>query len=194
MSFPLIPNGRFDVFPPKIPPMMLELGPGPHLAETLVDDDFVTVQKTERLGPDDFVVCKVDADGRWVETAKHVDLLKEFARALQTDPDGGRVFASAAFRVFGGDEPPETMKVAGTHRPGDYILKALKWIWAQEDVNHPIEQGKQGRKMAGYRLQELLDGVEPKKVFLRADMKSIPPDLPRVKYARVDRAADGDEP
>ena len=191
-KLPLLPNGRFDSFPPKT----LPLRDGLHLVEKLADGRFLAIRKPGRLSAQDFVVQLLDADQATViETVSHVDLLQEFHRALAKERSAGLRFGSVAFRVFGGKEPIRLPAVAGPGRPVDYILKALKWIWAQEDVNHPIVQGRQGRKMAGYRLQEVLDGVPLRDVARRAEAKGYRPGpLPGVDYARVDRALRGREP
>ncbi len=121
-------------------------------------------------------------------------LLVDFDGALRADRAAGLAFGCQAFRVFGGYEPPATLVVSGTTHAADYVLKALKWIWAQEDLNYPIPR-YQGRLMAGFRLQELLDGVPFGEVYGRAEVKrSRPRPLPNVDYARVERALRGEEP
>lgn len=192
MAFPLIPNGRFDEFPPRT----LDLAPGLHLVEALADGGHIAIEKPGYLGPNDFAVRRLAANGATDETLSHVEILVEFGRAMEFDSVSCLRFAGFAFRVFGGTEPPaRTRPVPGFQRAGDYVLKALKWIWAQEDVNHAIARGYQGRRMSGYRLEELLEGVELAEVLGRTEVKGgVPSPLQGINYKRVDRALVGREP
>ncbi len=183
MRFPLLPNGPFDTFPRAT----LALGDGVHLVERLLDGRYVGVTKPGYKGTHDFSVALFERDRETRGRAlSHVDMLHDFHRALMADHRLGLQFIDHAFEVFGGAEPPERLPSVETAHAPDFILKSLKWIWAQEDVNYPMPR-LQGRKMAGYRLRELADGIALNEVLARAEVKGArPKNLAGVNYALVD--------
>lgn len=185
MRFPLLRNGPFNTFPRET----LALGEGVHLVERLRDGRYVGVTKPGYKGRDDFSVALFEHDGETRGRAlSHVDMLDDFHRALTADRRLGLQFIDCAFDVFGGAEPPESLPAVETVHAPDFILKSLKWIWAQEDINYPMPR-YQGRKMAGYRLRELADGIALEVVLARAEVKGARPrNLADVNYAAVDGA------
>ena len=185
----MIENTDYENFARKV----LEMPPGFHLVELLQDGGAIRITKPGYRGKDDFRVQLVTA--KWgdrleiIETPKHVDLLEEFSRAYDVSKENGNILMNEAMRVFAGNEPRVALieHLGGTHRTPEYILKALKWIWAQEDVNFPISKGYLGRKMAGQRLCEIAHGVPFETVYERAEVKkSRPQPLKEVDYTKVE--------
>ena len=123
-----------------------------------------------------------------VETPSHVDLLREFSEAYEYGQENGERLMNEAMRVFHGKEPRLNLifKIEGTNRTPEYILKALKWIWAQEDTNFPMPQYL-GRRMSGHRLCEVAQGTAFSVVHERAEAKKKRPEpLQDVDYSMVD--------
>ncbi|MBM4366433.1 MAG: hypothetical protein FJ102_09470 [Deltaproteobacteria bacterium] len=183
--FPLLPNGPYDTFPART----RQLAPGDHLVERLQSWYFIGVTKPGYKGEHDFAVSLFESDGRTRgKSLSHVDMLRDFDAALRRDRARGIAFVDHAFEVFGGAEPEGAVRDLGCVQPTDFIVKSLKWIWAQEDINYPMPR-YQGRKMAGFRLQELVDGVPLATVLARAEVKGRPPpEIGGVHYDRVVRA------
>jgi hypothetical protein len=183
-----IANGPYHEFPPKT----TQIPAGTHIVENLLDGRCIIIRKPGykvlQGYPHDFQVV-IAGNDQPDDSVSHGDILTEFVSALQFDRALGEVFIAQAFSIFAGAEIPNSHPDLGTQRAPEAILKALKWILAEEDVNYPISRGKQGRRMAADRLAEVLHGVELDTVLIRANVKygRPPARLAGVDYSMVDR-------
>jgi hypothetical protein len=86
----------------------------------------------------------------------HKDLKEKIAFSREE----GLAVLDALERVYGGEDPDDLLTEnpnLGKGLPGlpvDLILKAYKWIWAQEDCNHPPPRFE-GREMSMKELRKL---------------------------------------
>lgn len=163
-------NGRYNDFPVRTK----EIDPGDYIVEVTSDGGKIVIHKPGYKGTHDFQVCWMKRDGTQ-ESTSHVDILVDIDRALKRNRPLGERLVRTAFDVISGIEPPVSYDVEGTMRPGDCLLKLIKWILAEEDVNYPIHTGKQGRKMFADRLSELVQGVQITEVIQRANIRLGPP-------------------
>ena len=163
--------------------------PGVYIVEEFVDGGFLAIRKPGYKNSDDFAVQSLRSDESVETTLSYVDLFRDFHALLEYSADLFSQFYRVTLEVFGGAEPPDAFPLPGLHRPGDHILKALKWIWAQEDTNYPMPR-YQGRKLSGYRLQELSSGVELATVIERSKVKRrrVENNILQVDYGVIDRA------
>jgi hypothetical protein len=189
----MITNDTYDKFAVEVE----KIPNGCHLVELMEDGGAIQITKPGYLGSKDFkvqLVALYNGEFMVIETPSHVTLLREFADAYEVGIDNGNVLMHEAMRVFHGQEPclDEIRSVEGTIRTPEYILKALKWIWGQEDANFPMPKYL-GRRMSGHRLCEVAHGVSFDTVHDRAEIKKGRPEpLKNVDYSTVDKIIDGD--
>ena len=90
----------------------------------------------------------------------HKLIWRDLEEKLTQNREKGLAIVEALEKVFEGTEPEDILRTnpqLGKDLPGlptDLILKAYKWIWAQEDCNYPPPRFE-GRKMSMRRIQEL---------------------------------------
>jgi hypothetical protein len=163
--------------------------PGVYIVEEFFDGGYLAIRKPGYKTRDDFAVQSLRRDKSVETTLSYVDLFRDFRQLLEFSHDDFSQFYGVVLEVFGGVEPPENYPLPGLSRSGDHILKALKWIWAQEDTNYPMPRF-QGRKMSGYRFQELSGGTDLETVIERSKVKGrrVPNDVPGVDYDAIDKA------
>lgn len=180
-----INNGDFRTFPKKIErELTLRQGNiGRLIVEEVSHGGYIAISPKGYKGDCDFAVEHEWPNGQ-IERTTHAEVLREFHRVLEKDKVAGRAFIDAAMQVVAGKEPPMLYAVVGTISPGDCILKILKWVLAQEDINYPIERNGQGRRMFADRLWEVAQEVPIGTVLDRADVKfRSPPDpLRNISY------------
>ena len=183
----MIKNDKYDVFAEKV----ANIPDGCHYVEIMEDGGVIKITKPGYLGALDFkvqLVAMFNNEFKTIETPSHANLLQEFVDAYTVSKDNGDILMNEALRVFHGEEPrlDEVRSVEGTARTPEYILKSLKWIWAQEDINFPMPKYL-GRRMSGHRLCEVAHVVSYDEVYERAEVKkSRPAPLKNVDYSMVD--------
>lgn len=163
-----INNGPFFDFPIKLKSKLAKHGD--YIVEYTSDGGCIRVRRPGRKRSGDFIVTRIMPDNS-EETTTYKQLLEEFSGAISTDASAGRAFVRAALEVIAGEEPPKEYVISGTERTGDCILKLIKWIVAQEDINYPISSGREGRRMFAHRLWELHQGVRLQEVIRRAEQR-----------------------
>lgn len=163
--------------------------PGTYIVEEFTDGGYLAIKKPGYKGPNDFAVQSLRRDGAVEITLSYVDILRDFNNLLELSADLFSQLYGDMLKVFGGAEPPEEFPLSVLQRSGDHILKTLKWIWAQEDTNYPMPR-YQGRKMSGYRFQELSSGLDLATVIDRSKVKGrrVENNVPGVDYSVIDRA------
>lgn len=141
---------------------------GDYVVELLADGQKLMIHKPGYKGGDDFEVYRT-TNGFRGEALKFEDILAELDGAIALRKADGHFLLEEVFKVYWGKEPPVATRLSGPNRSGDYLLKALKWIFAAEDANYPRGMGLKGRILFGERLAELSQGVSLATVVSRVN-------------------------
>jgi hypothetical protein len=119
---------------------ILGLENGTHVVEELSDGSKITITKPGKLGANDIRVDVIGPDGTNV-TPPHIEIFEAFEQ-------GDASYRATLFNVATGAEPEGHIS-----ENAERIFKSTKWIYAQEDVNHPPPRRMgRGFAVAGLRL------------------------------------------
>jgi hypothetical protein len=128
--------------------------------ETLADGSKICITKPGGKSFVDFQVWVVTPHGEaW--RPSHAEIGDDLRAKCQSDAHGGKEVVRALRKVFEGQDPEEVTRALSptvAKLPGfapDLILKVYKWIFAQEDCNHPPPRFE-GREMAMKDHEKLL--------------------------------------
>lgn len=99
---------------------------------------------------EDFLVWIYNPQKTSLWLISHKDIYRDLKQKGETDPAKTIKIIDALEKVYNNDDPNDVIKSAplADDLPGELpevLLKAYKWIWAQEDLNYP---GGLGRKMS----------------------------------------------
>lgn len=105
----------------------------------------------------------------------HKDIKNDLEEKFKESKEQSKVYVDILKKVFNGTEPSDLsndikkLNFQNSENP-DVIIKALKWIWGQEDCNYPPQtirksgpdKGKnyEGRKMSFKYIQEVVSDYQ----------------------------------
>lgn len=89
----------------------------------------------------DFLVLVKDKGKKELWQLKHNQLYEDLLEKVKANTKNAKKILVALEKVYNGAEPNEVLRKLKVDKlpgePADLILKAYKWIWAQEDINYP---------------------------------------------------------
>lgn len=128
--------------------------------EKLKDGRKILVTKPGGKSADNIMVWVYEGPEGAHWRPSHKLLQRDLEEKLAHDKEKGLAIIEALEKIFNGTEPEDILEMnpqLGKDLPGlpvDLILKAYKWIWAQEDCNYPPPRFE-GRKMSMREIQEI---------------------------------------
>lgn len=128
--------------------------------ETLNDGRKILITKPGGKSVDNIMVWVFEGAGKSHWRPSHKLIYRDLEQKIDSDKKEGLAVLEALERVYKGEDPEDILSDnpnLGENLPGlpvDLILKAYKWIWAQEDCNYPPPRF-QGREMSMRELRKL---------------------------------------
>ena len=141
----------------KICEKIKKLKDGEYLVETTLSGVKIFIKKPGKKGKEDIIVLE-EIPGKKKKPPSHHKLFKFFHRKWL---ENRKVFELVK-KIYENELEPSEMEFEDEEL--EYLLKVLKWIFAQEENNYPPEKGYMGKKQtwAGYIL--LVNGFTPEEV------------------------------
>ncbi|MBL7061255.1 MAG: hypothetical protein ISS54_00775 [Dehalococcoidia bacterium] len=128
--------------------------------EDLSDGRKIVLTKPGGKSVNDIMVWVYEGPGGTHWRPSHGQIKKDLQLKLSYHKDNGLAIIEALEKVYEGVEPDDILSadpLLARNLPGlpvDLILKAYKWIWAQEDMNYPPPRFE-GRAMSMRGIREL---------------------------------------
>lgn len=95
---------------------------------------------------DDYRVWIYNPKDSTLWSISHDQIKDELINKGKIDPQETKNIIDALERVYDGEEPDDVLQTTPldnpTGEPPEVLLKAYKWIWGQEDCNHPMGKGR----------------------------------------------------
>ena len=147
--------------PPEFREKVLRIPLLAYDVESLSDGRKILVTKPGGKSVHNIMVWVYEKDpGKVHWRPSHKLIHKDLKEKIAFSREEGLAVLDALERVYGGEDPDDLLAEnpnLGKGLPGlavDLILKAYKWIWAQEDCNHPPPRFE-GREMSMKELRKL---------------------------------------